>query len=137
MKTIHDIEIQNLIEKAKNAKDRAYAPYSHFAVGACLKGATGAYFLGANVENSSYGASICAERVAYSRAIYEGERSFDALAIYTDTQSAVYPCGICLQVLSELCDDDMPVICAYSDGYEIFELKDLFPHMFKQAKADA
>lgn len=81
MKPIHDLEIKNMLRMANDARDRAYVPYSGFRVGACIKGETGAYYLGCNVENVSYGATNCAERTALFKAIYEGERAFDALAI--------------------------------------------------------
>lgn len=135
MKQIHDIEILNLIDKAKIAMERAYSPYSHFTVGVCLKGATGAYYPGANIENASYSATLCAERVALSRAVYEGERDFDAVAIVTDSEDIATPCGICCQVLSEFCDLQMPVICANTQGkYKVFAFEELFPMPFKMEK---
>lgn len=130
MRIIHDLEIKNMLKMAADAFDRAYAPYSNYRVGACLKGSTGAYYLGGNIENSSYGATICAERVALSKAVYEGEKEFDALAIFTDDKSPT-PCGICRQSLIEFCDPEMPIICGSKDGsYKVYSLGELFPSPF-------
>ena len=87
MKSIHDLEIKKLVKMAMDAKMRAYAPYSGFCVGACLKGASGAYYLGCNIENAAYSPTNCAERTALFKAVYEGERKFDALAIISDIRS--------------------------------------------------
>ena len=84
MRNIHDFEVKNMLRMANEARDRAYAPYSNFRVGACLKGATGAYYLGCNIENAAYSPSNCAERTAMFKAVYEGERQFDAIAIVWD-----------------------------------------------------
>lgn len=130
-RTIHDIEIKNLINLANDAKQRAYAPYSNFAVGACLKGSSGAYYLACNVENASYPASMCAERAAIYKAMSEVERPFDVLAIISSGEEPMVPCGVCRQVLSELCDPDMPIICANQTGkYQIHYVGDLLPHAF-------
>ncbi|MBI1979488.1 MAG: cytidine deaminase, partial [Elusimicrobia bacterium] len=91
----------NLIASAKKARDRAYAPYSKFKVGAALLTASGKVFTGCNVENASYGLSICAERVAVSKAISEGEKDFRALAIAGEKGREIVPCGACLQFLIE------------------------------------
>lgn len=132
MRTIHDLEIKNMLRLANEAMDRAYAPYSNFKVGACLKGASGAYYLGSNIENASYGASNCAERTAMFKAVYDGERSFDALSIVSSGSEIPAPCGICRQVLAEFADDAMPVICASRSGqYKVYALGDLLPHAFR------
>ena len=101
MRNIHEFEVKNLLRMANDAKERAYVPYSGFRVGACLKGASGAYYFGCNIENAAYSPTVCAERVAMLRAIYEGEREFDALAIVWDGDAPAVPCGVCRQVLSE------------------------------------
>lgn len=131
MRNIHDFEVKNMLRMANEARDRAYAPYSNFRVGACLKGATGAYYLGCNIENAAYSPTNCAERTAMFKAVYEGERQFDALAIVWDGEKPAVPCGVCRQVLAEFCDPEMPVICANRKGeYKIFAMGDLLPDAF-------
>ena len=130
-RTIHDLEIKNMLRLANEAMDRAYAPYSGFRVGACLKGSSGAYYLGSNIENASFGATICAERVSMFKAVYDGERSFDALSIVCSSGDIVVPCGICRQVYVEFADPDMPVICSNKSGkYQIYSLGELVPQAF-------
>lgn len=132
MIAIHDLEIKNMIRMAMDARDRAYVPYSGFRVGACIKTHTGAYYLGCNIENASFGATNCAERTALFKAVYEGEREFEALAIVSDSSNYTVPCGICRQVLSEFCESDMPVICANNEGkYKVFTFGDMLPYSFK------
>ena len=131
MRNIHDFEVKNMLRMANEARDRAYAPYSNFRVGACLKGATGAYYLGCNIEHAAYSPTNCAERTAMFKAVYEGERQFDALAIVWDGENPAVPCGVCRQVLAEFCDPEMPVICANRKGeYKIFAMGDLLPDAF-------
>lgn len=131
MRNIHDFEVKNILRMANEARDRAYAPYSNFRVGACLKGATGAYYLGCNIENAAYSPSNCAERTAMFKAVYEGERQFDALAIVWDGENPAVPCGVCRQVLAEFCDPEMPVICANRKGeYKLVAMGDLLPDAF-------
>lgn len=131
MRSIHDFEVKNMLRMANEARDRAYAPYSNFRVGACLKGATGAYYLGCNIENAAYSPSNCAERSAMFKAVYEGERQFDAIAIVWDGENPAVPCGVCRQVLAEFCDPEMPVICANRKGeYKLVALGDLLPDAF-------
>lgn len=131
MRNIHDFEVKNMLCMANEARDRAYAPYSNFRVGACLKGATGAYYLGCNIENAAYSPSNCAERTAMFKAVYEGERQFDALAIVWDGENPAVPCGVCRQVLAEFCDPEMPVICANRKGeYKLVAMGDLLPDAF-------
>ena len=118
MIAIHDLEIKNMIRMAMDARDRAYVPYSGFRVGACIKTHTGAYYLGCNIENASFGATNCAERTA--------------LAIVSDSSNYTAPCGICRQALSEFCEPDMPVICANNEGkYKVFTFGDMLPYSFK------
>ncbi len=131
MRSIHDFEVKNMLRMANEARDRAYAPYSNFRVGACLKGATGAYYLGCNIENAAYSPSSCAERTAMFKAVYEGERQFDAIAIVWDGENPAVPCGVCRQVLAEFCDPEMPVICANRKGeYKLVAMGDLLPDAF-------
>ena len=131
MRSIHDFEVKNMLRMANEARERAYVPYSGFRVGACLKGATGAYYLGCNIENAAYSPTNCAERTAMFKAIYEGERQFDAIAIVWDGERPAVPCGVCRQVLAEFCDPEMPVICATRKGeYKLVAMGDLLPDAF-------
>ncbi len=131
MRTIHDLEIKNMLRMAFEAMDRAYAPYSNFQVGACLKGASGAYYLGCNIENVAYTPTNCAERTALFKAVYEGERAFDALAVISTSDRCTPPCGVCRQALVEFCDPDMPVICANRSGrYQVYSMAELMPLAF-------
>lgn len=134
MKTEED---RNLIEKAFQAREQAYVPYSHFRVGAALETETGEIFLGCNIENASYGATNCAERTAFFKAVSEGYRKFRKIAIVgglTGKEETEYcaPCGICRQVMAEFTDiHAFQVILAKSpDDYHIYKLEELLPHAF-------
>lgn len=122
--------VQKLIECAQEVKKNAYVPYSHFPVGAALLGNDGTIYTGCNVENSSYGVSICAERNAIFHAIACGCRSFKAIAIVSDSTNLISPCGACRQVLSEFhCDE---IILTKADGsFTIVSLKDILPLAFE------
>jgi cytidine deaminase len=102
---------ENLLHEARQARERAYAPYSHFSVGAVLLARDGRRFAGCNVENAAYGLCNCAERTALFAAIAAGCKpgDFAAIAVVADTPEPVNPCGACRQVLAELCAADMPV----------------------------
>lgn len=131
MKELNRFEIAKMIALASEARERAYAEYSHFRVGACLKAQSGAYYLGCNIENASYTPTVCAERTAMFKAVYEGERKFEALAIISDSENYTSPCGVCRQVLSEFCEADMPVILANKAGeYKLISIGELLPLAF-------
>lgn len=121
--------IQELIERARDVRQRAYAPYSEYPVGAALLGRSGQVFVGANVENAAYPTTMCAERIAAFTAVTQGERAFDAIAVVTLNGGA--PCGSCRQVLSEF-GGDLLVIVADAEGKIHLEtkLKELIPHAF-------
>ncbi len=121
--------IQDLIERAREIRNRAYAPYSEYAVGAALLARTGEIFEGANVENAAYGSTMCAERIAAFTAVTKGERAFNAIAVVTENGGE--PCGSCRQVLSEF-GGDLLVIVADTEGkiHQKSKLKDLIPHAF-------
>jgi cytidine deaminase len=107
---MHDLNMDELFQKARVAAESAYAPYSRFRVGAALLSDDNTVFLGCNVENRSFGLAICAERTAVTKAVSEGRRSFKALAIATpDSKDPVGPCGACRQVLSEFMPAEAPV----------------------------
>lgn len=129
-------DVKDLIRKALGARTKAYAPYSHYQVGAALLSGQGRVYPGCNVENASYGAAICAERIAFVRAVQEGEREFQAIAIVgglegENPKDYAYPCGICRQVMQEFCGPDFEVITAVSeDDYEIHSLEEMLPWGF-------
>ena len=108
-------EHDKLIAVARQARENAYAPYSNFRVGAALKAQSGRVYTGSNIENASYGLTCCAERVAIFKAMSEGERGFEAIAVVTDTDRLTPPCGACRQVIWEFCGD-IPVILANLKG---------------------
>ncbi|MGG1516761.1 cytidine deaminase [Paenibacillus oryzisoli] len=112
------MEAEKLIGFAKEAMKRAYTPYSHFQVGAALLDANGQVHLGCNVENAAYGPTNCAERTALFRAVADGHAkgSFQAIAVVGDTEGPISPCGVCRQVLIELCEPDMPVFLSNLKG---------------------
>ncbi len=118
-----------LIQKAKNAAEYAYAPYSDFYVGAALLTEDGKVFTGCNVENASFGATNCAERTAIFKAVSEGYRSFTKIAIATRNGSVAYPCGVCLQVIHEFMPDGV-VIVNNHDTIETYTVKELLPKGF-------
>ena len=109
--TVDRKELDRMLTMAYEAMEHAYAPYSKFRVGACLRTSDGKYYLGCNIENASYTPTICAERTAMFKAIYEGERDFDAIAIACTGRNPAFPCGVCRQVLREFCSLELPVYC--------------------------
>jgi cytidine deaminase len=120
-----------LVEAAKSTRQRAYARYSRFPVGAALRAANGEIFVGCNVENVSYGLTICAERAAVFAAVAAGQRRFSALAVVAD--GGVTPCGACRQVLAEF-GDDLPIYLvdsAQGDRIEEVRLRELLPRAFR------
>jgi cytidine deaminase len=123
--------LTEVIRRAREASRHAWAPYSKFAVGAAVLTDDGAIYSGANVENASYGLSMCAERNAIFQAVAQGARRIVALAVYTSTTQATLPCGACLQVAREFATDAL-VICCTDDAKaeRRFRLADLLPHAF-------
>ena len=125
---------KNLIEKAFEMKEKAYCPYSKYHVGAALLSKSGKIYGGHNIENSSYGATICAERTAVFKAVSEGHRSFYAIAIVGGLNGNITgictPCGICRQVLKEFADENMIVLLGNQQGYRKYTLGELLPMSF-------
>ena len=120
---------------AKKAMGNAYAPYSNFYVGAAILTSEGEVFTGCNVENSSYGATICAERCAIIKAISEGYTSFTKIAIVSSGNNLTFPCGICRQFLAEFMQEDGIIVLSDSKGeIQEFELSALIPHAFNLSK---
>ena len=126
---------EKLIELAKEAMQSSYSPYSGYKVGAALLCADGTVYQGCNVENASYTPTICAERTAFFKAIYDGHRAFTAIAVCGGKNGVITgsfpPCGVCRQVMREFCQDDFTVYLVGKDGaYETVTLSELLPHSF-------
>jgi len=121
---------EELLEKAKLAKQNAYVPYSNFRVGAALLGKSGRIYLGCNIENAAYSPTNCAERTALFKAVSEGERAFEAVAVTSDSDDITYPCGVCRQAMAEF-SLDMMVISSNKDlKYNAVPLRELLPYAF-------
>ena len=118
------------MQAALEARRHAHAPFSHFQVGAALEDVDGRIHTGCNVENATYGLTICAERVAVFKAISEGARKFTRVAVAADTDVLTPPCGACRQILWEFCGDVELVLVNPRGKTETFRLKDLFPRPF-------
>lgn len=130
--SIEDSGFALLAQKAREAMENAYCPYSNYRVGAAVLTDGGRIYSGCNIENGSYGATNCAERTAIFKAVSEGERQFSALAIFAEEGSAPpFPCGICRQVLSEFCSPDMPII-VFDGEKSVYNtnLEELLPFAF-------
>ena len=124
---------EELIASASAARQQAYCPYSRFKVGAAIEGTGGQVYAGCNVENISYGLTVCAERVAAFSAVCAGERSWRALAIVSEDSSP--PCGACRQVLAEFAGPEFPLYVARPDGsYRRWTLGELLPHPFSSSE---
>ncbi|WP_308638864.1 cytidine deaminase [Paenibacillus silvisoli] len=124
---------EQLQKQAVEAASRAYVPYSNFRVGAALLDAEGGVHFGCNVENAAYSPTNCAERTALFRAIADGHQagSFEAIAVVGDTDGPITPCGVCRQVLVELCPPDMPVIMSNMKGdWRVATVAELLPGAF-------
>lgn len=125
------ISNEALIDMARTVKSKAYAPYSGFQVGAALVTEDGTVFTGCNVENSSYGATICAERSAMVKAVSEGYHHFTRIAIVGgDERTYTFPCGMCLQVMTEFMDKDAVLIFSDTQGLKEFTLAEFLPNQF-------
>ncbi len=125
-----DKERTDLIAAASKAREHAHAPYSHFRVGAALRANSGRIFTGCNIENSTFGLTLCAERVAIFKALSEGERSFDAVAVVADTERLTPPCGACRQILWEFCRDAEVILSNLSGQNVVRRMSDLLPDAF-------
>ncbi len=126
----------NLFKIAKEAKRMAYAPYSKFKVGAALLTTDGSIFTGANIENSSYGLTVCAERIAIFKAVLEGYRQFQALAVAGSGSGYTYPCGACLQVLAEFSSGTKIITANENDEIREYYLDELLPQIFRLKQED-
>lgn len=122
--------LQKLVEDAKQARRNARAPFSNFEVGAALLTGKGKVFTGCNIENASYGLTMCAERVAIFKAISEGETEFQKIVVVADTGELTPPCGACRQIIWEFCGDVEIVLTNLSGKTETFQMSELFPKAF-------
>ncbi|HHT9124720.1 MAG TPA: cytidine deaminase [Candidatus Brocadiia bacterium] len=123
-------QMDELIKKAKEAMAKAYSPYSHFKVGAAVLTKSGKIYTGCNIENCSYGLTICAERVAIFNAVSSGEREFDAIAIVTDSTELTPPCGACRQVIWEFSKDVVVLLTNLQGKQKTTKISDLLPIPF-------
>ena len=122
--------VGELIAAAVAAREKAFAPFSKFRVGAAVRTKQGKVYTGCNVESASYGLTVCAERVAIWKAVSEGESEFEEIAVVTDTQKSTPPCGVCRQIIWEFCGD-VPVVMATCGGqHQTIPMSELLPHAF-------
>jgi cytidine deaminase len=121
---------QALIDAATRARENAHAPFSHFKVGAALEDSEGRVHTGCNVENATYGLTICAERVAVVKAVSEGVKSFRRIAVVADTDNLTPPCGACRQILWEFCGDAELILSNLHGKSETMRLSEIFPRAF-------
>ena len=125
----------DVIDRAKQAMHHSYSPYSGYKVGAALLCADGTVYEGCNIENASFSPTICAERTAFFKALYDGHRDFTAIAICGGKDGVIIgsfpPCGVCRQVMREFCSDDFTVILIGADSYETRTLGQLLPDSFR------
>lgn len=127
---------KELIQKAMQARENSYSPYSNFKVGAALLCKSGKVYFGANIENAGFSPTNCAERSAIFSAMSNGEREFEAIAIIGSSKRVCYPCGVCRQVMAELLPN-AKIICAKDeDTYEVYNIDDLLPHSFGKSDTD-
>ncbi|WEK53045.1 MAG: cytidine deaminase [Candidatus Cohnella colombiensis] len=127
------LTINQLLEAASNARERAYVPYSGFKVGAVALDCDDLLHFGCNVENAAYGPTNCAERTALFRAVADGKKpgDFKVVAVIGDTEGPISPCGVCRQVLAELCAPDMPVVLGNLHGnFRVTTVSELLPGAF-------
>ncbi len=127
-------EEERMLAMAREAMKMSYSPYSHYAVGACLKCTDGTLYTGCNIENASFGATNCAERTAIFKAVSEGHRSFESIAI-AGSSSEPWPCGICRQVMNEF-SPDIRVMITWDGNYAAAPLSELLPHGFGPSSLD-
>jgi cytidine deaminase len=128
-------KVELLYEKAKEAMNKSYSPYSKFKVGAALITKSGKIYTGTNIENASYGLSMCAERTAIFKAVSEGEKDFETLVVIADTDGPVSPCGACRQVIAEFGVDEI-VLTNLKKDFKIMSVEDLLPYGFSGEELD-
>ena len=124
-------QIEEMIDLAIRQLDYSYVPYSHFHVGAALLAKNGTYYTGCNIENAAYTPTNCAERTAIFKAVSEGVKEFEAIAIVCSGDRPAYPCGICRQVMSEFFNKDTKILLEEGDNIKIYRFGDIMPDSFK------
>ena len=131
-----DTTLDFLVAEADKARNFSYSPYSEYKVGASLLCSDGTVYTGCNIENASYSATVCAERVALFKALSEGKRGFKAIAIVGgkgENPDFSPPCGVCLQVLSEFCSPDLQILLLLNGKIKSYTIKDFLPNAFSSA----
>jgi cytidine deaminase len=124
------VSVDPLIAAALDARTRAFAPYSRFAVGAAIESEDGTVIAGCNVESASFGLTVCAERIALYRGLFEGHRRFRRIAVVTDTPAPTSPCGACRQLLWEFAPDAEVILANLSGTVIRYTVRELIPHAF-------
>ena len=131
------IDYKSLMIQAQEARKKSYSPYSHFCVGAALLTKSGKIYTGCNIENAAFTPTNCAERTAIFKAVSEGEREFEAIAIVggKETQEGGFcaPCGVCRQVIAEFCEKDFQIVLGNEDKYKVYTLDTLLPFSFTKS----
>ena len=129
---------EQLVSMAKEAMTHAYAPYSGYQVGAALLCADGSVYCGCNIENASFTPTVCAERTAFFKAVYDGHRDFSAIAVCGGKDGVITsqfpPCGVCRQVMREFCEDDFTLYLVSPEGFETVTLSQILPYSFSAKK---
>ena len=138
---MNENEISEMIELAMQARTKAYAPYSNFQVGACVKMENGSYYTGCNIENASYGATNCAERTAVFKAVSEGVMEFDAICVVGGMNKIMKeyaaPCGVCRQVMMEFAEQGCVIVVAKNkQEYRMYSVEELLPETFHLNKEE-
>ncbi len=125
---------KTLMQAAQRARENSYSPYSHFRVGAALLTKSGKIYTGCNIENAAFSATVCAERTAFFKAVSEGERDFEALAIVGgkegETADFCAPCGVCRQVIAEFCPENFRILLGNGEKFQAYTLETLLPFSF-------
>ncbi len=131
-------DYKQLMQIASDMRAKSYSPYSHFAVGAALLTKSGKIYTGCNIENAGFTPTVCAERTAFFKAISEGEREFESIAIvggkHGEISDFCAPCGVCRQVMSEWCDDDFEIILGTPDNFKVYSFKEIVPFAFRKTE---
>ena len=132
MNQLTQAEIDLLLDKAQEAREHSYAPYSRYRVGAALLTADGQVYQGCNIENAGFTPTNCAERTAFFKAVYDGHRAFRAIAVIATGEEMGFPCGVCRQVMAEFCDRDFIIVTANRDRtkVDVSDFETLLPHSF-------